>query len=298
MAVVIERLNRHCHCDETHPQGFLSSSCRSSRWPGVCCSCALLSSELQGAGLCPAPCLLTLTPIIPTPCPTHGTFQGAGPWDCLSGASPAPPHHCKPRRPWPRRGGRLMSVCRRGHLNSERAGAFSEPWPGAHMALWPEWLCTDIQTVLEEAGPGERAAPSAQLSPGRELWVSPREDVPLCHPCSGPKRLVSPSPFFPGLFSGGFQKVRGSWRSPGSAMEPRTSCSDPDRQGAARDARVCSTAPLLWEPSCARRSRIRAYSRSHVHVHTLAPLCYFCKEPVIQAGCFCFKDKEMVALGG
>ena len=99
------------------------------------CSFPLLSSELQGAGLCPAPCLLTLTPIIPTPCPTHGTFQGAGPWDCLSGASPAPPHHCKPRRPWPRRGGRLMSVCRRGHLNSERAGSFSEPWPG------PTWLC-------------------------------------------------------------------------------------------------------------------------------------------------------------
>lgn len=113
------------------------------------------------------------------------------------------------------------------------------------MALWPESgfaAHTDIQTALEETGPGERAAPSAQLSLGPQPWVSPGEDMPLCHPCSGPKRLVSPSPFFPGLFSGSSQKVRGSRRSPGGAMEPRASCSDPDGQGAARDARVCSAA--------------------------------------------------------
>lgn len=171
------------------------------------------------------------------------------------------------------------------------------------MALWPESgfaARTDIQTALEETGPGERAAPSAQLALGPQPWVSPREDTPP-HPSSGPRRLVftvSPSPFFPGLFSGGSQKVRGSRRSPGGAMEPRASCSDPDGQGAARDARVCSAAPLLCEPSPSRGLRMRTCSLSHVHAHMLARLCYFWEEAVIQAGCFCFRDKETEALGG
>ena len=131
-------------------------------------------------------------------------------------------------------------------------GPFLSPGPG------PTWLCglsgfaacTDIQTALA-GGDGAWGASCRKRSAllRRELWVFPWEDVPLCHPCSGPKRLVSPSPFFPGLFSGGFQKVRGSWRSPGSAMEPRASCSDPDGQGAARDARVCSAALLCGSPA-------------------------------------------------
>lgn len=80
-------------------------------------------------------------------------------------------------------------------------------------------------------------------------------------------------------------------------MEPRASCSDPDGQGAARDARVCSAAPLLCEPSPSRGLRMRTCSLSHVHAHMLARLCYFWEEAVIQAGCFCFRDNETEALG-
>lgn len=81
-------------------------------------------------------------------------------------------------------------------------------------------------------------------------------------------------------------------------MAPRASCSDPDGQGAAGDARVCSAAPLLCEPSPAGRSRMRTYSPWHVHAHILVRLCYFQEEAVTQAGCFCFRDKETEALGG
>lgn len=141
--------------------------------------------------------------------------------------------------------------------------------------------------------PWKRAA-QALSSPGTPaLGFPPREDLALCHPSSGPKGFVatvSPSPFFPGLFSGGSPEGQGAHGVPG------------ERHGASclmqmtRLARVQPRASVLRSSSCctaqpSRRSRMRAYSPSHVHAHMLARLCYF-QESGDPGGCFCLGTRK------